>query len=321
MSAAVASEATGARTFTGSSSQGLMLMHEIIYVASGMRLPIVMVNVSRALSAPITLWPDHNDILDQRDSGWLTVFCETNQEVLDTVIMMYRVCEDPRVMLPAFVNMEGFYLSYTREPVTIPEQGLVDKFLPSYEPKIFLDPKKPMAEGIGVMSEYTYFREQVHLAQKNALEVVEEIQQEWGRMFGRKYDIIEPFMMEDAEAAFVVMGSSTTIARSAVSRMRKAGKRIGLLRIRLFRPFPAEELVRLMNGIKAVGVLDQNLAPGSGGILFSEVKSTIYGSGVPVSDFIFSLGGKPVSSEEFEKFGDFVLDSAKTKKTDVFFQD
>jgi pyruvate ferredoxin oxidoreductase alpha subunit len=321
MSAAVASEATGARTFTGSSSQGLMLMHEIIYVASGMRLPIVMVNVSRALSAPITLWPDHNDILDQRDSGWLTIFCETNQEILDTIIMMYRVCEDPRVMLPAFVNMEGFYLSYTREPVTIPEQGLVDKFLPSYQPKIFLDPKKPMAEGIGVMTEYTYFREQAHLAQKNALKVVEEVQAEWEKMFGRKYEIVESFMMDEADAAFVVMGSSTTIARAAVRKMRKAGKKIGLIRIRLFRPFPKDEIARLLSGVKAVGVLDQNLAPGAGGILFSEIKSAIYGSNVPVSDLIFSLGGKPVSAEEFEKFGDFVLDSANTKKTDVFFQD
>lgn len=321
LSAAVGSQATGARTFTGTSSQGLLLMHEIIYVASGMRLPIVLVNVSRGLSAPITLWPDHNDILDQRDSGWLIVFCESNQEVLDSIIMMYKVCEDRRVLLPAFVNMEGFFLSYTREPVKIPSQKKVDKFLPPYKPKIFLDPKKPMAEGIGVMAEYPYFRQQVHLAQKNALKVIGEVQKEWASLFGRKYELVESFMMDGAEAALVTMGSNSTIAKAAVRKMRKKGKKIGLIRIRVYRPFPKDIIKGLLSKVRAVGVCDQNISPGTGGIVCPEIRSTLYGSGIPVSDFMFSLGGKPVSDREFMEFGDFVLKSAGTKKEKVFFQD
>ncbi len=321
MSAAVSSQATGARTFTGSSSQGTLLMHEVIYIASGLRLPIVMVNVSRALSAPITLWPDHNDILDQRDAGWLMFFCETNQEVLDSVIMAYKICEDTRVMLPAFINMEGFFLSFTREPVIIPDQAKVDKFLPSYKPKVFLDPKKPMAEGIGVMTDYPYFRQQVHLAQKNALNVIDEVQKDFANMFKRKYDIIESFMMDDAESALIILGSNSTIAKAAIRNMRKKGKKIGLLRIRVFRPFPWDELKKLTKGLKSIGVIDQNLAPGSGGIVFNEVRSALHEMTCPISDFIISLGGKPIAVREFEEFGNFVIGSAKTGEAKVFFQD
>jgi pyruvate ferredoxin oxidoreductase alpha subunit len=321
LSACVASAATGARTFTGSSSQGLLLMHEVIYIASGLRLPIVMVNVSRGLSAPITLWPDHNDILDQRDSGWLMFFCERNQEVLDTIIQAYKICEDRRVLLPAFINMEGFFLSFTREPVIIPDQRKVDKFLPKYSPKVFLDPKKPMAEGIGVMKEYPYFREQVHLAHKNALKVIKEVQNEWYKEFGRRYYLIEPYMMEDAEATLIILGSNATIAKSAVKKLRSKGKKIGLLRIRLFRPFPREELIKLLAGVKAVGVIDQNIAPGFGGIMYNEVKSALYDFKIPISNFIISLGGKYVSEKEFEDFGKKVLESIQTKEGKIFWQD
>ncbi|MEM5812431.1 MAG: pyruvate synthase, partial [Candidatus Aenigmatarchaeota archaeon] len=242
LSAAIAASAAGARVFTGSSSQGLMLMHEMVYVASGMRVPVVMINVSRGLSAPITLWPDHNDILDQRDSGWLIFFCENNQEVLDTVIQSYKICEDVRVMLPAFINMEGFVLSYTREPTEIPEQKKVDRFLPKYRPKVLIDIEKPMALGIGVMKEYPYFRSQAYLAQKNAVGVIEEVHKEWFKRFGREYGLIEKFMIDGAKAALVIMGSNSTIAKAAIKSLRSKGFPIGLLRIRVYRPFPKEEI-------------------------------------------------------------------------------
>ncbi len=264
---------------------------------------------------------DHNDILDQRDAGWLTFFCERNQEVLDSIIMAYKICEDPRVMLPAFINMDGFYMSFTREPVVIPDQSKVDKFLPPYRPKVFLDPKKPMAQGIGVMAEYPYFRQQVHLAQKNALEVIEEVQNDFSKRFRRKYEIIESYMMEGAESALIILGSNSTIAKAAVRKMRKKGKKIGLLRLRVFRPFPREMLIKLTKGLKAIGVIDQNLAPGSGGIVFNEVRSALHEMTCPISDFIISLGGKPIAVEEFEGFADFVIKSAKTGKADFFFQD
>ena len=320
LSAAVASSATGARTFTGSSSQGLMLMHEIMYVASGMRLPIVMMNVSRALSAPISLWSDHNDFLDQRDSGWLMFACERNQEVLDSVIQAFKVSEDVNVMLPSLINLDGFILSYTREPTEIPDQSKVDSFLPKFKPKVYLDPKKPMALGIGVMKEYSYFRSQSHLAQKNALGVIKEVQAAFGRKFGRRYSVVEPYMMDGARACLVTMGANTTIARAAVKALRARGKRIGLLRLRLVRPFPEEDLRKALSGLDAVGVVDQNLAPGRGGILHPEVKAALCDYRIPVSSFIISLGGKHISQKEFETIGEKVLETAKTKKPVVMWQ-
>jgi pyruvate ferredoxin oxidoreductase alpha subunit len=320
LSAAVASSATGARVFTGSSSQGLLLMHEIMYVASGMRLPIVMMNVSRGLSAPITLWPDHNDFLDQRDAGWLMFACERNQEVLDTVIQAFKISEDVNVLLPSLINLDGFILSYTREPTEIPDQKRVDSFLPKFRPRVYLDPRKPMALGIGVMKEYSYFRSQAHLAQKNALKIIKEVQDSFGRRFGRRYKIVEPYMMDDARAALVTMGANTTIARAAVKALRARGKRIGLLRLRLFRPFPEEELREALSGLDAIGVVDQNLAPGRGGIAYPEVKAALYGQRIPISSFIISLGGKHISRQEFERIGEEVLESARTRRPKVMWQ-
>ena len=320
LSAAVASSATGARTFTGSSSQGLLLMHEVMYIASGMRLPIVMMNVSRALSAPITLWSDHGDFLDQRDSGWLMFACERNQEILDTAIQAFKISEDVNVMLPSLINLDGFILSYTREPTEIPDQSKVDSFLPRFKPKVCLDPKKPMALGIGVMKEYSYFRSQSHLAQKNALKVIKDVQDKFGRKFGRRYQVVEPYMMDGAKAAIVTMGANTTIARAAVKALRKKGKKIGLVRLRLIRPFPEDDLRKALSGLSAVGVVDQNLAPGKGGIMHTEIKAAMTGRRIPVSSFIISLGGKHISRQEFETICLKTLDSAKTKKEKTMWQ-
>jgi len=321
LSAAIAASATGARVFSGSSSQGLMLMHEMVYVASGMRVPIVMINVSRALSAPITLWPDHNDILGQRDAGWLIFFCESNQEVLDTVIQAFKICEDERVLLPAFINMEGFVLSYTREPIQIPDQKKVDRFLPKYRPKVFLDPKKPMALGIGVMKEYPYFRSQVYAAHKNALGVIKEVQRDWKKKFGREYGLIEGYMMEGAQAALVTMGANSSIAKAAVKGLRSKGLPIGLVRLRVHRPFPREEISRALEGVEAVGVIDQNLSPGYGGIVYPEIRDVLYDKRIPVSDFIIGLGGRHISQQELEQIGMEVLKSVKTKKEVRMWQD
>lgn len=264
---------------------------------------------------------DHNDILDQRDSGWLIFFCENNQEVLDTVIQAYKVCEDERVLLPAFVNMEGFVLSYTREPTQIPEQKAVDAFLPKFKPKVILDPKKPMAAGVGVMKEYPYFRSQAYLAQKNALGVIREVHGEWAKKFGRKYGFVEEFMMEGAQAALVSMGSGSSIAKAAVKSLRSKGIPIGLLRIRVYRPFPREEIKKSLQGMGAVGVIDQNLSPGYGGIVYPEIRDAIYDSKIPVSDFIMGLGGKQVSQQELEQAGMEVFKSVKTKKEVILWQD
>ncbi|MBW1839613.1 MAG: hypothetical protein JRI49_06715 [Deltaproteobacteria bacterium] len=314
LSAAVASSAAGARTFTGTSSQGLLLMHEVVYNASGMRLPIVMMNVSRAVAAPITLWPDHNDILDCRDAGWLITFCENNQEVLDSTLQAFRISEDTNVLLPSLVNLEGFILSYTREPTEIPSQTKVDKFLPKFKPKVFLDPKKPMAIGIGVMKEYSYFKSQMHMAQKNAVKVIEDTYRVFAKSFKRKYSLFEEFMMDGANAVIITAGANSTIAKAAVKRLRSKGLKIGLLRIRVFRPFPEEQIRKALSGVQAIGVVDQNISPGTGGIVYPEIRSTMYGYKIPISNFIISLGGKHISQEEFETICLKTLETVKTKK-------
>ncbi len=300
MSACIGAEASGARTFTASSSQGTLYMHEVMYIASGMRLPIVMVNVSRGLSAPVTLWTDQNDVLAMRDAGWLVFFSQNNQEVLDTVIQAYKIAEDKEIMLPALVNMEGFIHSYTREPVEIPDRLEVSKFLPAYRPRAVLDPEKPMCQGISAMGrDYMEFRAQQHRAQLNAKKKIEEVGKEFGKRFGREYGLVEEHEMKDANFAFVTTGAVSTTVRETVNRLRRKGRKAGLLRLRTYRPFPEEEIQKSLEKVKRVAVIDNNVAPGYGGILFPEVKAALYDNNAVVSDFITSLGGTHVGVKDF----------------------
>ncbi|MBD3155854.1 MAG: pyruvate ferredoxin oxidoreductase [Candidatus Aenigmarchaeota archaeon] len=309
MSAAVASEATGVRTFTASSSQGLLLMHEVFYIASGMRLPIVMINVSRGLSAPITLWSDHNDILDQRDTGWMMFFTENNQEVIDLTLQAFKIAENHKVLLPCFVNLDGFILSYTREPVKIPTQKAVDKFLPKYKPVTYLDPKKPMNLGIPVMEGYMKFRLQQEAAMENALGLIKKTFKEWEKKFGRKYDVIERFMMDDAVIALVSVGAMTSTAKAAVLEARKKGIKVGLVKIVVYRPFPFKELEDALNDVVGIGVCDQNIAPGYGGIIYHDVRSLMYGYKRTINNYILGLGGKSVPKEKYVEIIEDLLES------------
>lgn len=310
MSAAIGAAMTGARTFTATSSQGLLLMHEMLPIASGTRTPMVMVNVSRALSAPITLWPDHNDILAMRDSGWITFVCETNQEVLDSVLIGYKVGEDPKITLPVIVNMDGFIHSYTREIVEVPDQKVVDKFLPKeMKLEIKLDVKNPKTLGIPVMAEYIKYRSQLHKAMLDSFAVIKKAQSDWKRLTGRKYDIVESYKLKDADVALVIMGPNTTIARSAVDNLRKKGKKVGLLRIRLYRPFPEKEIKEALAGIKKVVIADQSICPGMSGILYPEIKMALYGSNALVSNYIVGLGGAMLTDQSFMQIFDEVLKS------------
>ncbi len=298
LSAAIASEAAGARTFTASSSQGLLLMTEMHYVASGMRLPLVMVNCSRGLAAPITLWPDNNDFLSLRDSGWLMFFAQNNQEVLDLVISAYRISEHREVLLPSIVNMEGFILSYTREIAEIPDQEEVDSFLPEYAPRVVLDPERPMSLGIPSLHEYMYFRSQVHAAQRNALRVSERVFAEFEKTFGRKYSSVEGYRTEDAGLVFVCAGALSTTIKAAVNALRKEGVKAGMARIVTFRPFPEKRLREILEGKEKIVVVDNSLSPGRGGIIHSEVSSIADCAGVVVS-----LGGKHIGRDDFVKIG------------------
>lgn len=304
MSAAVGCSATGVRTFTATSSQGLLLMHEVLYIASGMRLPIVMTNVSRGLSAPITLWPDHNGFLDLRDCGWIMMHAKNNQEVFDSLLQAFRIAEDPEVLLPVMVNMDGYFLSYTSEPVDLPSQKQVDKFLPPYKPEhAYLNTKKPMVQGPAVLDpkDYTYFRTQQHRASLNALSKAEEVFREFEKIFGRSYGLLESHGTKDADYVIVMQGSSSTTAQDAVNEMRKAGEKAGILRLRFIRPLPRNQIKEELEGKKAVAVLDQNLGIGSGGIMCPEIKSVLYESRdrPVVSNWIAGLGGLPLSRDHF----------------------
>ncbi len=304
--AAGAAAATGVRTFTATSSQGLIYGMEALYSVSGWRMPFVLLNVSRGLSSPITLGPDHNDVLAARDTGFIQIHAETCQEVLDSILMAFRIAEDARVSLPVLVNLDGFFLSFTREPVEIPEVDHVDQFLPAYHPHhpVF-DGTRSVAQGVAVLdgAAYSYFRYQMHRALENVLLVHQEVAEEFHRFFDRWYGLIEEYRMEDAEIVLVMMGSFSTKGKAAVNRWREQGRKVGLLRVRLLRPRPTEELARALTGRKAVAVIDQNISPGLGGILYQEVAAVLTDvSEKPpvVRSFIGGLGGKDISQAEFD---------------------
>ncbi|MBT7291701.1 MAG: pyruvate synthase [Rhodospirillaceae bacterium] len=305
ITAAGAAAATGVRVFTATSSQGLLYGMEMLYTVAGWRAPFVMANVSRGLAAPITLEPDHNDILAARDSGFLQIHCATCQEVLDASLIAYRVAEDARVRLPVIVNLDGFYLSFTREPVDIPSQDEVDAFVPPFDagPTRFRA-GKPMSQAVAVLggTPYSYFRYETHLAARAALEVYAEATDAFERQFGRRYGALDAYRCDDADIVFVMMGSFATKAKDAVNKLRAIGERVGLLRPILLRPFPDTAIRQLLAGKKAVAVIDQNISMGMGGVLHGEVSAALNSSqdAPPVlASFVGGLGGRDISAEEF----------------------
>ena len=305
MTAAGAAAAAGARVFTATSSQGLLHAFEVLYSVAGWRVPLVLVNVSRALASPITLEPDHNDVLAARDCGFIQIHAETCQEVLDSILMAYRIAEDPLVCLPVMVNLDGFYLSFTREPVVVPESHRVQAFLPPFRPAhLGFKASTPHALGTAVLggATYSYFRHQIHLASTNALRVHEQAAVEFERLFGRRYDVVERYRLEDAEDVLVMTNAFASKGKGAVDAARAEGKRVGLLRLRMIRPWPVDAVRHALQGRRAVAVLDQNLSPGQGGILFQEVAACLYHEALrprALSSFIGGLGGKDLSEGEF----------------------
>ena len=305
LTAAGAAAAAGARVFTATSSQGLLYGFEMLYTIAGWRVPLVLVNVSRALASPITLEADHNDILAARDSGFVQIHSETCQEVVDSILVAYRLAEDQQVMLPVLVNLDGFTLSFTREPVSLPVAAEVAEFLPMYRPNhAFIRGDKPMAQGAAVLggAAYSYFRYQQHLAQENVLGVHADIAEEFAVRFGRRYGLIDTFQLDDADYVLVMSNAFASKGKAAVRRWRAQGVRVGLLRLRVLRPFPAMAIAAALNGRKAVAVIDQNLAPGSGGITYPEIVTALYQekNRPPVLSIIGGLGGKDISAAEFD---------------------
>jgi pyruvate ferredoxin oxidoreductase alpha subunit len=307
ITAAGAAATTGVRVFSATSSQGLLHAMEMIYTVAGWRVPFVLVNVSRGLASPLTLESDHNDAMAARDSGFLQLHCATCQEVLDATLIAYRLAEDERVRLPVIVNLDGFYLSFTREPVAIPDAAEVRKFLPRFDAgSIRFRAGRPISQAVAVLGggPYSYFRYESHLAAEAAKQVHAEITQEFESLFGRSHPAVETYRSEDADVVFFMIGSFSTKAKGVVDALRDAGQSVGLVRLHMLRPFPAEALRRALAGKLGVAVIDQNLSPGRGGTLHGELAAALYGqSDAPpiLASFIGGLGGRDISAAEFHE--------------------
>lgn len=312
MSACIGASSAGARTCTASASQGIALMHEMLFIASGMRLPIVMAVGNRALSAPINIWADHQDTIASRDSGWLQFYAEKNQEGLDLMILAFRIAEDERVLLPAMVGIDGFVLTHTVEGVKVPAQEDVDEFLPDYKPPHgILDPEKPMTFGsLGTPEYYQELKYDQVEAMDKSPEVIDEIFDEFEKEFGREYNRITPYKCDDADIILLTMGSMTGTARAAVDEMREDGEKVGLAKLTVFRPFPGDLLKEIAGDAKGLAIIDRNISPGFGGAVFAESAGIFINEKKKplMKNFIVGLGGREIFKRNFKEMYE------KTKK-------
>ncbi len=325
LSACLGSSAAGARTFTATAGQGLELMHEVLYVAASMRLPMVMAVANRALSAPLNIWGDHSDVMSARDVGWIQIFTENGQEVIDNTLCAFRMTWDPRVLLPVMVHLDGFHLTHMIEPMLMPEKDEVDSFLPAYKFPTPLDPAHPVTMGV-VGPPYIYTeskRAQVeNLAATRA--VIDEIWTQFARQFGREYHAVETYPSQVAKkpkTLLMTMGSYSETAMEAVDKMRHEGKDVGLIRLRLWRPFPFEDLRRAVEGADVLVVLDRAISfGGPGGPVASEVKAALYGQvkKPKIASVVGGLGGRDITVAGFESIIERGIELANTSGAPEF---
>lgn len=293
MSAAIGASGAGVRVFTATSSQGLAYMHEPVFAAAGMRVPIVMANANRALSAPINIWNDQQDSISERDSGWIQLYAETGQEAFDTILQAYKISENQDILLPTMVCIDGFILTHTVDPVEVLSQEEVDSFLPKYTRGYsYLDPEDPMSLGTLADTEsYLEIRHDMEIAMEHSLDVIEEVGKEFGDLFGRYYGLIEEYKSEDADIILIAMGSLCGTIKDVVDKERENGKKVGLVRIRSYRPFPKDALKVAVKDAK-LAVIDKDISFGAGGAVYMDVKAALdnetYG-------FIIGLGGRDIT--------------------------
>jgi pyruvate/2-oxoacid:ferredoxin oxidoreductase alpha subunit len=301
MAAAITASLTGVRVFTATASQGLLLMHEMLHYAAGARAPIVMFNVNRTLGSPWGFWPDQTDSLAQRDTGWIQYYCENGQESHDTTLQAFRVAE--QVLLPTMVIHEAFYVSHSMEAVEIATQDQVDAYLPEFNPPHRLDPQIGESWGNTVSQiMFQNHRRDMGDAMERVLDVGKKADQELEELVGRGYGIHEQYRCEGAEFIIATMGSMTGTVRDAVDELRAEGLPVGLLKIKLFRPFPIADVREILAGIPKVMVLDRNYAPGTGGILYQELKAALYGlEGAPeIHGYLAGVGGTNISPDNIK---------------------
>ena len=296
ISAAIGASATGVRVFTATASQGLALMHEILFIASGLRMPIVMAVANRTLSSPINIWNDQQDSISERDSGWLQFYAESSQEALDLTIMAYKIAENHTILLPVMVCIDGYVLSHLYEQIDLPSQKEVDSFLPKFKPFYKLDPDKPITLGpIGFPEHFQLFKEQQQEAMLNSINIIKKVQNEFYKKFKRKYSLIEAYKVKDAKTVIVGMGTLCGTVRVVVDELRKQNKKVGLVKITCFRPFPKKEL-SILKG-KNIIVIDRNISLGLEGALATELKSILPN----VKGIVTGLGGKDITKDIIKK--------------------
>ena len=302
MASALGASMMGARTFTATSSQGLLYMCEMLSYVSGARHPIVMVDANRSTATPWNIFGDQRDAMAMRDSGWIMLFVESGQEAIDTVIQAYKIAEDPEVMTPVMVNIDGFTLTHTYDMVEVPEQEEVDSFLPPFKTtnKMDMNDPKTLCQSVG-----PDYHAEVRFLQQKAFEIAKEkivsVDSEYAKLTGRSYGgMIEEYRCDDAEVVLIAMGSVAGTVRVVIDEMREAGKKVGLIKVRSYRPFPKEYFESIRDRFKAVGTIDRSISFGFDGTLFSEVKSAMYGSNAKMANYIVGLGGRDIPKKQIE---------------------
>ncbi len=320
MAACIAAQNTGVRTFTATSSHGLALMHEVLMWASGARLPIVMSVVNRAMAPPWSVWTDQQDTMAERDSGWIQLYATSNQEVLDSILMSYRIAEKHSILLPGMVIEDAFILSHTAEGVNVPEQKLVDEYIGEYNPAFKLDPDDPAGFGSLIMPEgpYMEYRYKIASAMEDAKREIEKAVSEYNNIFERNYSaFVDEYHTEDADAVMLVLGTIGSTAKDVVDLMRAEGKKVGVARVRYFRPFPAESIQKIAKNTEMIGVVDRSYTFGPGADLFAETKSVLYNfSEIPIKNYVMGLGGRDITPEILKKVFEDMLLIAKNGTVD-----
>lgn len=319
MSACIGAEAAGARTMTATSANGLSLMWEMVYIASSLRLPIVLSLVNRAVSGPLNIHCDHSDAMGVRDSGWIMLFSENNQEAYDNTLMAHRIAEHKDVMLPLMICQDGFITSHSIENIELVEDEKVKEFVGEYHPEHYLlNEKEPIAVGPLDVQAYLFeHKAQQAQAMRNAKQVILDVAKDFEKMTGRKYGLFEEYKLDDAEIAIVCMNSTAGTTKFVVDNLRAQGVKAGLLKLRVFRPFPVEEIAEALSHLKAVAVLDKaDSLNNAGGALFQDITSAMYVNNkqVPIVNYIYGIGGRDTKSDDIEKVYNELLEIAKDRK-------
>ena len=320
MSATIGASAAGARAMTATSANGLSLMWEMIYIASSLRLPIVMALVNRAVSGPLNIHNDHSDAMGVRDAGWIMLFSENNQEAYDNMLMAHRIAEHKDVQLPVMVCQDGFITSHSIENIELENDEEVKKFVGQYKPEHYLlNDKEPIAIGPLDLQAYLFeHKAQQAEAMKNAKKVIKEVAEEFEKWTGRKYEFFEKYKLDDAEIAIVCMNSTAGTTKAVVDELREKGVKAGLLKLRMFRPFPAEEIAEALQGLKAVAILDKaDSLNSAGGALFEDVTSAMYVNKkqVPMVNYIYGIGGRDTTTMQIESVYNDLQEIVKTGET------